>query len=304
MSRRQVGFPGLIIVLSLFLVVVCGATTAAAAGVPKEMAGHFVDAEWLKANLSKVIVLDVRSDKEYKAGHLPGALGVTWQSLSNMQPRQGEAGWGVVLRPEQLAEKLGALGIDGTKPVVVYNDPHGFGEDGRVVWMLHYGGVKDAKMLHGGFPAWEKAKGAVTRDIPEPKGVKFSGTPDESLIATTAYLKANRAKLKLIDARSPEEYLGKTDHGEKKRGHIPGAIHFHFKDAYNDDGYVKSVAELKAAFTKAGLKPEDDIVVYCTVGIRSGFLAELLRMAGFSKAKNYNASMSEWAGDPANPVEK
>ena len=47
---------------------------------------------------------------------------------------------------------------------------------------------------------------------------------------------------------------------------------------------------------KLGIKKEDEIVTYCTVGIRSGFTAEILRMAGYTKTRNYNASFSEWAG--------
>jgi len=128
-------------------------------------------------------------------------------------------------------------------------------------------------------------------------------TPDNSLLATTDYVKNNMAGIKLVDARSPEEYSGKTNHGEKALGRIPGAISIPYNNAYNNDGTIKSIPELKEMFSKAGLKPEDDIVTYCTVGIRSGFLAEILSMCGYEKAKNYNASFSEWAGAGL-PVEK
>jgi len=291
----------------------CGGTTqtpanstpAAVKTIDKEMADYYVDVPWLQANLDRVVVLDARSEKEYKNGHIPGAINVTWQSLSNMKPKQGEPGWGVVLPPDQLAAKLGEYGIDGKKPVVVYNDPAGLGEDGRVVWMLRIARIDNSRMLYGGWPAWKAAGGEVTRDVPQVTPVEFTiNNPDNSLLATTEYIKTHRATIKLVDARSPEEFSGKTDHGEKKRGHIPGAIHIHYRDTYTDDGYVKSIPELKALFARAGLKPEDDIVTYCTVGIRSGYLAEVLRMCGYEKAKNYNASFSEWCGDPSNPVEK
>ena len=48
---------------------------------------------------------------------------------------------------------------------------------------------------------------------------------------------------------------------------------------------------------------DDEIITYCTVGIRSGFAAEILKMVGYSKVKNYNASFSEWAGS-GNSYEK
>lgn len=269
------------------------------------MEAYYVDAQWLQENLDQVTIVDARADKEYKKGHIPGAVNITWQALSNMQPKQGEPGWGVVLSNEQLSKKLGEFGIDGKKDIVVYNDPAGLGEDGRVVWMLRIAGLENSRMLFGGWPAWQKAGGEGTKDTPQVKAVSFSITnPDTSLLATTEYIKTNKDKVKLLDTRSPEEFTGKTDHGERVRGHIPGAIHLHYRDAFNPDGTVKTVAELKDMFVQAGLKPGDEVISYCTVGIRSGFMTELLRMCGYENAKNYNASFSEWAGDPNNPIEK
>lgn len=297
----------------LFLVLVaagCGGKTAGTAPpkevkpLDKEMEPYYVDVAWLKENLSKVVVLDARSEKEYNEGHIPGAINVTWQSLSNMTPKQGEAGWGVVLPQEELAKKIGSFGIDGKKPVIVYNDPKGLGEEGRVLWMLRIAGLKDSRMLNGGFPAWKAGGGEISKEVPAVKPVDFKITsPDNSLLATTDYIRNNMSKIKLVDARSTEEYTGKTNHGEKALGHIPGAISIPYNNAYNSDGTIKSIPELKEMFTKAGLNPGDDIVVYCTVGIRSGFLTEILRMCGYEKAKNYNASFSEWAGLGL-PVEK
>lgn len=267
-------------------------------------ASYYVDANWLKNNLNNVIILDARKDVAYKLGHVPGALNVTWQSLSNMKPKQGEIGWAVVLAPEQLAEKLGALGIDGSKTVVVYNDPSGLGEEGRVLWMLRFIGLTNSKMLNGGYPAWKAAAGEVSMETPKVTPVQFKEIkPDSSLIATTEYIQQNKGKIKLLDTRSPEEYAGKDDHGEKQRGRIPGAIHLNYSDLYRADGTIKPIPELKEMFKKVGLTPEDDIVVYCTAGIRSGFATEILRMTGYQKAKNYNASYSEWVGTDL-PIEK
>lgn len=50
-----------------------------------------------------------------------------------MTGKPGDKGWGTLLPKDDLAKKIGALGIDGSKPVVVYADPKGWGEDGRVV---------------------------------------------------------------------------------------------------------------------------------------------------------------------------
>jgi len=259
--------------------------------------GYFVDALWLKENADKVVVIDARADKEYAKGHVPGAINITWQMLSNMQPKQGEIGWGVVLGKEELEKKLGSFGIDGSKDIVIYNDPKGLGEDGRVLWMLRIAGLENSRLLDGGYPMWLKAGGEESKEVPQITAVDFKiANYNDSTLANTDMVKEKLGTAKLVDTRSPEEFEGKTDHGEKVRGRIPGAIHLHYQDLYNVDGTVKSIADLKAVFESKGLKPEDEIITYCTVGIRSGFTAEMMRMVGYENVRNYNASFSEWAG--------
>ena len=52
-----------------------------------------------------------------------------------------------------------------------------------------------------------------------------------------------------------------------------------------------------------GVTKDRCVITYCTIGIRSGFTALMLRMAGYD-ARNYEASYSEWAGDASLPIEK
>lgn len=278
------------------------AETIATKAIESGAAAYYVNAATLQENLDNLVVIDARATKEYKNGHVPGAINITWQMLSNMAPKQGETGWGVVLGKDELAAKISSFGIDGTKDIVVYNDPKGLGEEGRVLWMLKVAGLTNAKMLNGGYPAWLELKGEVSKEDPAITPSNFSiAAYDASKIATTEEVKASLGKAKLVDTRSPEEYKGETNHGEnykgeKALGRIPGAIHLQYSDLYNVDGTIKSIADLKATFEGLGLKPEDQIITYCTVGIRSGFTAEILNMAGYTNVKNYNASFSEWAG--------
>ncbi len=283
--------------------------TIATKAIEEGAAGTYVNAVTLQENLANVLVVDARAEKEYKNGHVPGAINITWQMLSNMAPKQGETGWGVVLGKDELGAKLGSFGIDGTKDIIVYNDPKGLGEEGRVLWMLKVAGIENVKIMNGGYPAWLELKGETSTEVPTITPVQFViENYDNARIATTEDVKAGLGKVKLIDTRSPEEYKGESNHGEnykgeKALGRIPGAIHLQYSDLYNVDGTIKSIADLQATFTALGLQPEDEIITYCTVGIRSGFTAEIMRMAGYTKARNYNGSFSEWAGS-GNEYEK
>ncbi|KAF1085527.1 Thiosulfate sulfurtransferase [Sporotomaculum syntrophicum] len=265
----------------------------------------YVDAGWLKANLDKVIVLDVRKADEYAAGHIPGSINAPWQSLANMIGKPGDKGWGTILPADELAAKLGSMGINGNKTVVTYAAPPGWGEDGRVLWVLNMAGITNAKMLDGGWQAWQAAKGEKSKDVPNPTPVAFTiAGLNQDLNVTTDYIKANLDKLKIVDARSEKEYQGATDFGEARGGHLPGAISLPFEKMYQEDGKIKSSDELKALFAEAGLTPKDEIVTYCTKGIRSGYMAMVLRNLGFDKARNWDASYYEWAGDASLPLEK
>ena len=71
----------------------------------------------------------------------------------------------------------------------------------------------------------------------------------------------------LIDARSPEEYAV---------SHLQGAVN------------LTSAEEVRA-------EKDRDIVVYCSVGVRSAMLAEQLRAAGFTHVRNLRGSLFAWA---------
>ncbi len=265
----------------------------------------FTDVAWLKNNLNSIIILDARKDKEYKAGHIPGAINAPWQGFARMEGNPGDPGWGTLLPKDKLAEKLGAIGINADKDIVIYADPNGWGEDGRILWMLKMAGLNRGKLLDGGWPAWKAAGGETGTEAPVIKPVKLQiPVLDENMTATTEWIKTNLNRIRIVDARAQKEFQGAVDFGEKRGGHLPDAVNIPFKEVLNDDGTVKSVPELKELFAKAGLKPEDEIVVYCTKGIRSAHMTLLLRLAGFAKARNYDASFYEWAGNELLPVAK
>lgn len=265
----------------------------------------FVDANWLKANLDKVIVLDVRKAQDYQAGHIPEAINSPWQSLANMTGKSGEPGWGTILPAKELAAKLGSMGINGEKTVITYGDPPGWGEDGRVMWVLNMAGIKNVKMLDGGWKGWQAIQGQMSKEVPTPSPVTYTfASLDQNLNVTTDYIKANQNKIKIVDVRSEKEYKGATDFGEARGGHLPGAISLPFEKMYNQNGIIKSTDELKKMFADAGLKAEDEIVAYCTKGIRSGHMAMVMRNLGFTKVRNYDASFYEWSGNASLPLEK
>lgn len=259
----------------------------------------------LAAGIADYVVIDARAADAYDAGHIPGAINAPWQTFAAMDGAPGDAEWGTLLPAAEIAAKLGSLGVDTKRTIVVYADPTGRGEDGRVAWTLLSAGVTNVRMLDGGWPMWSGSGKAVST---EP--VKLAATTvtaaaelDGDLNVTTEYLNDKLSMLQIVDSRAAKEYEGATDFGEKRGGHIPGAVNVAYADLFNDDGTVKSDADLRAMFEAAGLDSNAETVFYCTKGIRSGLMALLARMVGFESAKNYDASIYTWAGNPELPME-
>ena len=258
-----------------------------------------VSAKWLSDHLEdeNILIVDARGQDAYDQGHIPGAIVVAWGEFTDMSGSAGDEGWGTLLDPTKLSTAMAAKGFDTGKTIVVYaNNPNGWGEDGRIVWMLRMAGLQDSKMLDGGFSYWNDSDYAVTKDTTDPTTSDFTVTNlDANYTITTMELNDTLDSLKVLDSRTKEEYDGATNYGEKRGGHIPGAISFPFANVLNDDGTFKNQTGLEAVFTAANLTKDDDIVSYCTAGIRSAHLSLVLRMAGYANSMNYDASFYEWA---------
>ncbi len=269
---------------------------------------YVVSSEWLKENLSKanLLILDARGQETYDKGHIPGAIAVTWQGFANLQGAPGEANWGTVLEPEALSEKLSELGISTDKEIVLYtNTVGGWGEDGRIVWMLKRAGFDNVKLLDGGFNVWSAKGYEVTKEktAPVAAAVEVKALDDKTNI-TTEELNSKLGKVVIIDTREKDEYEGATKFGEARGGHIPGAINIPFNSFTNADGTLKTATEIEGILASNNIKKDDEIVTYCTAGIRSAHMQLVLEILGYSNAKNYDASFYAWAGNSSLSIEK
>ncbi len=268
---------------------------------------YLVDVNWLKENVNRedILILDARGQDTYDKGHIPGAIAVSWQGFANMQGAPGDANWGTVLEPVALSEKLSEFGIIKDKEIIVYTNTAGWGEDGRILWMLKRAGYNNIKILDGGFNLWsgkgyDVSKEAVT---PIPANVEITELNNDTNIDTEE-LSNKLGTVVIIDTREKDEYQGATKYGEVRGGHLPGAINIPFNQLLNKDGTLKSTQEINAILDGNGIKKEDEIVTYCTAGIRSAHMQVVLNMLGYENVKNYDASFYAWSANTDLEVEK
>lgn len=258
---------------------------------------YVVDADYVKENLDHIILVDARGEEAANKKTIKGAIPIMWQYLATCEDGvAGDPNWGCILDVERLSERLSEKGIAQDKEIVLFAAAQeGWGDDGRIAWELIAAGYENVKMVDGGYQALvdagiETQKGGAT---PKKADVKVEAI-DETHLINTDELKANYDDYKVIDVRADEEWEGKTLYGEANGGHLPGAIHIRFTDLFNEDGTLKSNDDIVKMFEEEGISKDDQIVTYCTAGIRSAYMQLVLEMCGFENTKNYDESFYRW----------
>ena len=101
----------------------------------------------------------------------------------------------------------------------------------------------------------------------------------------------------------------KTASGNKRKGHVPGAIHLEWnqllENSKNDDEVRKfrSPAEIQSLLDTAGITKDKVWSPYCQAGVRGAFMGFALELMGYPAPRVYDGSMGEWANLEETPLE-
>jgi thiosulfate/3-mercaptopyruvate sulfurtransferase len=246
----------------------------------------------------KFVILDARGNASYQSGHIPGAVHVDagrWASAFGVG--DDRSGW---------SKRIGSLGLDTDTPVVVY-DASRNKDAARIWWILRYWGVKDVRLLNGGWDGWQAAGGKIesTENAPRPR--KADLAPASHRIAMRSQLERSLKDGKagqIVDARSKMEFCGEALTA-KRNGAIPGAKHLEWSTTLDPKtGRFKSPAELTNLLKDAGIDPIKPTTTYCQSGGRASVMAFVLELMGGKPARNYYRSWAEWGNAADTPIAK
>ncbi|WP_261769694.1 MULTISPECIES: sulfurtransferase [unclassified Rhodococcus (in: high G+C Gram-positive bacteria)] len=252
------------------------------------------------------VLLDVRwalgdpdNHQHYLDAHIPGAVFVDLGSelAGHGEPTEGRH---PLPRLDDLQMYARRWGIDADSSVVVY-DATGNMAAARAWWLLRWAGVETVRMLDGGLGAWQAAE-LPTRSGEETAPRAGDVTLSEGHLPTVTADAAATFPGRLLDARAGERYRGEVEPVDSRAGHIPGALSAPTSDNVTVDGTFVAPDVLRDRFAGMGIRPGDEVAVYCGSGVTAAHEIAALALAGIDAAL-FPGSWSAWSSDPARPVE-
>ncbi len=272
-----------------------------------------VSTEWLAAHLNdpRVKILDATfkmpgvlplPKDDFLERHIPGAaffdvdaVADHSTSLPHMFPSA-----------EQFGRDVGALGISNDDTVVVY-DAGGWVAGPRAWWMFLSFGHANVRVLDGGLKKWLAEGRPVASGEASPKPATFKATFDPKRTRSMDQMIANIASRaeQVIDARQRERFEGSVPEPRAglRSGHIPGSRSLPYAMLFDaGTGAMKSLDELRAAFSGAGVDTAKPIVTSCGSGVSAGVLTLALYRLGVENPALYDGSWAEWGEQGGPPV--
>jgi thiosulfate/3-mercaptopyruvate sulfurtransferase len=239
------------------------------------------------------IVETGRSEEEFEAGHVPGARHLPWSAIW----RTINGVEGMLPAPAQVAGDIRRIGLDPSRPVVVYDD-HGGARAGRLLFVLDMLGFRAQALLDGGLRAWVRMDAPLQQGKPAARSFESNAIiepPDRWALVIGADELADRLDaVDILDTRTPAEFEG-TDVRARRGGRIPGSVNIDWRHNIDaDTQQLRSPDELRALYDPY-LTSRRPLVLMCQSGRRSCQTWYVLKLLGRTEdVYLYDGSWAEW----------
>lgn len=296
---------------------------------------HLVSAEWVNALISggkpqhyhnsKFVIVHshYRNRDAYLSGHIHGAIDMDTLALEAPQTWNRRS-------PEELKSALENHGITADTTVILYGKfmfpdnadefpGSAAGDIGAIrnAFIMMYAGVKDVRILNGGFQSWEDAGFEISytdeQKIPvHDFGLKIPANPELAVDTPEAKEMIASKNAELVCVRSWPEFIGEVrgyNYIEAK-GRIPGAVFadcgsdaYHMENYRNFDHTTREFHEIAEIWDNNGITPDKHLAFYCGTGWRGSEAWFNSWLMGWPNVSVYDGGWFEWSNDPKNPFE-
>ncbi len=296
---------------------------------------QLVPAEWVHELISggspfhynndKYVVVHAhyRNRDAYLSGHIPGAIDMDTLALEAPETWNRRSSG-------EIRAALEEHGITSDTTVVLYgkymnpeNDDEfpgsAAGDIGAIrnAFIMMYAGVKDLRVLNGGYRSWVDEGFEISmEDVPKTPVPEFGLSIPQypQLVVDTPRAKemlaANDAEL--VCVRSYREYIGEVSGYNyiEPKGRIPGAVFadcgsdaYHMENYRNFDHTIREAGETSQIWNAQGITPGKHLAFYCGTGWRGSEAWFNAWLMGWPRVSVYDGGWFEWSADADNPIE-
>ena len=227
-----------------------------------------VESNWLEAHLNdpNIRIVDCAQYDEYRRSHITNAVGIREHHyIKHPDYPKDPTGYPLIAPPEQVAQLMGSMGIGDDTTVITY-DGAGSLYAARIWWVLNYYGHTNTKVLNGGWSKWFDEGRPMTTDAPRPAPATFTPheRPDLACLLDYGVSCVGQPDTIFLDVRSDGEWMGTNDRGNRRAGHIPGAIHLEWLNFVTSDKHqtIRPARELRAMLEERGVTPGKQVITY------------------------------------------
>lgn len=296
---------------------------------------HLVSTEWVNDLISgknpvhydndKFVIVHshYRNRDAYLSGHIPGAIDMDTLALESPETWNRRS-------PGEIKKALEQHGITADTTVVLYGKfmfpdnadefpGSAAGDIGAIrnAFIMLYAGVKDVRVLNGGFQSWQDA-GLEVSTTDEPKrpvkvfGENIPRNPQLAVDTPGAKKMLVDPNSELVCVRSWPEYIGEVSGYNyiEPKGRIPGAIFadcgsdaYHMENYRNNDHTTREFQEITDIWKENNITPDKHLAFYCGTGWRGSEAWFNAWLMGWPKVSVYDGGWFEWSSDPKNPYE-
>ena len=296
---------------------------------------HLVPPQWLNSLINNEYLTEYNNDKyvivhahyrnrdAYLSGHIPGAIDMDTLALEAPETWNRRS-------PSELKKALEKHGITADTTVILYGKylkpdnadkfpGSAAGHIGaiRLAMIMMYAGVKDVRVLNGGFQSWVEKKYPVDYDDIQKKpvenfGVNIPAYPEIIVDMDEAKEMIQSNDAELVSVRSWAEYIGEVSGYNyiDIKGRIPGSVFgncgtdaYHMENYRNIDHTVREAQEVIKIWNDAGITPDKHIAFYCGTGWRGSEAWFNAWLMGWPRVSVYDGGWFEWSNNPENPIE-
>ncbi|WEK03321.1 MAG: rhodanese-like domain-containing protein [Candidatus Devosia phytovorans] len=247
-----------------------------------------VDKDYVASKVgdTSAIIIDGRNLEAYEDGHIPGAQALPASSLLTET---------ATLQSQPVLQRLlDTAGVSQDREVVSYCGSGVAAANNYLA--LRNQGYENVVLYDASWDEWSRDPRAGQQV--SLANYTFEGTPlpgngpaflDEAAVKALA---ADPTAV-VLDVRSPSDYAA---------GHIPGSVNVYWDDTFDGDRVLKSVDELQALYTAAGVTPDKRVVLFTRGGLQLSHSFTVLNLLGYGDIDFFTGKFEGWENGAFRPA--